>query len=57
VLELVCESAKRGATIYELDALLLQSGTSFEAGRATIAWLLKYGFLRVDLAVDAGAGA
>jgi glycosyltransferase involved in cell wall biosynthesis len=46
-LRILLETAKRPAALSELDAVLRSRGISFGRGRATVAWLLKYGLLRL----------
>lgn len=41
------DAAAGGCTIAALDALLASAGLSRRAGRATIAWMIKYSFLEV----------
>jgi glycosyltransferase involved in cell wall biosynthesis len=47
VLRVILAAAYEPVTITALDALFAQVGQSRAAGRGTIAWLLKYGVLRV----------
>jgi hypothetical protein len=47
VLQRVLDAAKDGCTIGSLDALFKAVNVPEHTGRATVAWLLKYGALRV----------
>jgi glycosyltransferase involved in cell wall biosynthesis len=43
----VLSAASRHCTVADLDTMFFYAGTTHGAGRATIAWMLKYGLLRV----------
>ncbi len=47
LLRVLLAEASVPCPITRLDALLSKAGTSFRDGRATLAWMLKYGLLRV----------
>jgi glycosyltransferase involved in cell wall biosynthesis len=47
LLHTVLATALVPCTLAELDELFRQAGVAFDAGRATVAWLLKYDLLRV----------
>ena len=48
ILRAVLTSASSPRSLTDLDAVLQQAGISRRAGRATIAWMLKYDLLRVS---------
>jgi hypothetical protein len=47
VLQSILSAATRPRSVAELDDWLRRGGVTPEAGRATLAWMLKYGLLRV----------
>ena len=56
VIRNVLAAASRACELPKLDAVLAEAGISHTLGRATIAWLLKYGLLVRVPAVTVGGG-
>jgi glycosyltransferase involved in cell wall biosynthesis len=55
VLNRILAAAREPVEIGDLDAIFRQKGIAHDVGRGTIAWLLKYGVLRVVPTPEAGA--
>ena len=47
VLRMILAAAGKPRAIAELDDVFGQAGVGLQAGRATLAWMLKYGLLHV----------
>jgi glycosyltransferase involved in cell wall biosynthesis len=57
ILAQILATAASGCSIAELDSVFERAGVEDEMGRATLAWLLKYGLLRAEELTTASPGS